>query len=168
MRTDVWARRHREAAFALAVALQAAITLPFTRIDASDVRGVPGPTLVLITTVAAFLLGSRLGALLGVIASGLAVAVFDVNWYIAGPLWVGFAVLSGYVGSRSNSDSEERSQLSYELQSGLLPPAAAMEEHPRLRAAARYLAGEDRLLPGGDFYGVLELDDASAHALVGD
>src|SRR4051794_23972531 len=116
MRFDVWARRHCAATFAIAVALQVAIALPFVWVDTDDVRGVPGPTLVLVTVVAAYLVGARLGALLGVIAAVRGVAVFDINWLVAPPLWVAFAALAGLVGSSSTADATERSQLSHELQ----------------------------------------------------
>ena len=168
MRIDAWARRHRAIAFTLAIALQLAITLPFQWVDTTIVRGVPGPTLVLVTTVAAFLVGARAGALLGLIASVEAIAFFDINWWLTPPIWIGIAAISGWVGTRAFTDAQARSRLSYELQSGLLPPTAAFDEHPRLRGAARYRAGEDRLLLGGDFYGLVELEDGSATAMVGD
>src|SRR5689334_15944638 len=168
MRIDAWARRHRAIAFALAIALQLAITVPFHWTSTSSVRGVPGPTLVLITTIAAFLVGARAGAVLGLIASILAIEFYDVTWWLIPPIWIGIAAVSGWVGSRAFADAEARNRLSNELQSGLLPPTAAFVEHPRLRAVARYLAGEDRALLGGDFYGLVELEDGTATAMVGD
>src|SRR4051794_15225265 len=168
MRIDAWARRHREIAFSLAIALQLAITLPFQWIDSTTVRGVPGPTLVLVTTVAAFLVGPRAGAVLGLIASTEAIAFFDITWWLAPPIWIGFAAFSGYVGSRAFADAQARDGLSNELQAGLLPPTAAFLEHPRLRGAALYRAGQDRLLLGGDFYGLVELEDGTSTAMVGD
>src|SRR3954447_22170509 len=105
MRVDTWARRHKAATFALAVALQAAIAIPFVWADPTDVRGVPGPTLVLVTTVAAYLVGARLGVVLGVTASVLAIVVLDINWWLTPPLWVAIAGLAGIVGSRSTDDA---------------------------------------------------------------
>jgi serine phosphatase RsbU (regulator of sigma subunit) len=52
------------------------------------------------------------------------------------------------------------------LERGLLPSPLLAD--PRLTVAARYLAGGQQLLLGGDFYDVVETPDGWAHALIGD
>jgi hypothetical protein len=168
MRIDSWAHRHRIIAFTLAIGLQLALTVPFHWWRTTNVRGVPGPALVLVTTIAAFLVGARAGAVLGLIASIEAIAFYDINRWLTPPIWIGIAAISGYAGTRAFRDAQARDRLSNVLQQGLLPAAAAFEHHPRLRGAARYVAGEDRALLGGDFYGLVELEDHIATAMVGD
>ncbi|HEU0018847.1 MAG TPA: response regulator, partial [Thermoleophilaceae bacterium] len=52
------------------------------------------------------------------------------------------------------------------LERGLLPTALIGD--PRLRLAADYRPGRRRALLGGDFYDAVELDDGSAHLMIGD
>jgi serine phosphatase RsbU (regulator of sigma subunit) len=52
------------------------------------------------------------------------------------------------------------------LERGLLPTPLLTD--PRLTVAARYLAGGQQRLLGGDFYDVIETADGSVHALIGD
>ncbi len=154
--------------FAVVVGAQAAVALPFLALSPRSIRGVPGPTLLLVTATGSFLLGSRSGVALGLVASVLAVAVLDTNWYITLPVWVAFAALAGYAGDRARAAEWARRRLGDELQSGLLPPAEALAERPELRAAVRYVPGQNRQLLGGDFFGVVELGDGTVAAMVGD
>jgi serine phosphatase RsbU (regulator of sigma subunit) len=52
------------------------------------------------------------------------------------------------------------------LERGLLPSPVLAD--PRLTTAARYLAGGQQRLLGGDFYDVVEVADGWVHALIGD
>jgi serine phosphatase RsbU (regulator of sigma subunit) len=52
------------------------------------------------------------------------------------------------------------------LERGLLPSPLLTD--PRLSVAARYLAGGEQLLLGGDFYDVVENADGWVHVLIGD
>jgi serine phosphatase RsbU (regulator of sigma subunit) len=52
------------------------------------------------------------------------------------------------------------------LERGLLPSPLLAD--PRLTVSARYLAGGQQLLLGGDFYDVVETPDRWVHALIGD
>jgi serine phosphatase RsbU (regulator of sigma subunit) len=52
------------------------------------------------------------------------------------------------------------------LERGLLPSPLVAD--PRLTVAARYLAGGQQMLLGGDFYDVVETPDGWVHALIGD
>jgi serine phosphatase RsbU (regulator of sigma subunit) len=52
------------------------------------------------------------------------------------------------------------------LERGLLPSPLLTD--PRLTVAARYLAGGQQMLLGGDFYDVVETPDGWVHALIGD
>jgi serine phosphatase RsbU (regulator of sigma subunit) len=52
------------------------------------------------------------------------------------------------------------------LERGLLPTPLLTD--PRLTVAARYMAGGQQRLLGGDFYDVVQTADGSVHALIGD
>lgn len=52
------------------------------------------------------------------------------------------------------------------LERGLLPSPLLTD--PRLSVATRYLAGGQQLLIGGDFYDVVQTQDGTVHALIGD
>ena len=52
------------------------------------------------------------------------------------------------------------------LERGLLPSPVLQD--PRLRVSARYQAGGNRRLLGGDFYDVVQTPDGWVHALIGD
>lgn len=52
------------------------------------------------------------------------------------------------------------------LERGLLPTPVLNDD--RLRVQSRYAAGRERMLLGGDFYDVVEADDGTVHAIVGD
>ena len=52
------------------------------------------------------------------------------------------------------------------LERGLLPSPLLTD--PRLTVTARYLAGGQQMLLGGDFYDVVETSDGWVHALIGD
>lgn len=52
------------------------------------------------------------------------------------------------------------------LERGLLPTPVLTDD--RLRVQSRYAAGRERMLLGGDFYDVVEADDGTVHAIVGD
>ncbi|MGW5054122.1 PP2C family protein-serine/threonine phosphatase [Actinokineospora sp. NPDC004072] len=52
------------------------------------------------------------------------------------------------------------------LERGLLP--SPVLDDPRLRADFRYQPGRQRALLGGDFYDIVQADDGTVHAMVGD
>ncbi|GGS55805.1 MULTISPECIES: PP2C family protein-serine/threonine phosphatase [Actinokineospora] len=52
------------------------------------------------------------------------------------------------------------------LERGLLP--SPLLDDPRLRADFRYQPGRQRALLGGDFYDLVQADDGTVHAMVGD
>jgi serine phosphatase RsbU (regulator of sigma subunit) len=59
-----------------------------------------------------------------------------------------------------------RAQENARLERGLLPSPLLAD--PRLAVAARYLAGGQQMLLGGDFYDVVQDTDGWVHALIGD
>ncbi|GAA2787769.1 SpoIIE family protein phosphatase [Kitasatospora paracochleata] len=61
---------------------------------------------------------------------------------------------------------DEQSRLAHGLQQALLP--RALDHHPRLEAAARYLPATRGMDIGGDFYDLIRIDDATVVAVIGD
>ncbi|MFE0459977.1 SpoIIE family protein phosphatase [Kitasatospora sp. NPDC058965] len=61
---------------------------------------------------------------------------------------------------------DEQHRLAHGLQEALLP--RALDEHPELEAAARYLPATRGMDIGGDFYDLIRIDDATVVAVIGD
>src|SRR5690242_7054076 len=141
----VW--RRPQAVFAAAVAVEAAIALPFSPADPASVRGIPAPLMLVVAVLGAFVVGLRLGVVLAVIASVLAVGIVGEQ-AVSAPVWIGVSALVGFAGDRFRRAEADNRRLQYELQSNLLPPAASLERTP-LMIARRYKPAEQRLLLGG-------------------
>jgi hypothetical protein len=166
---DAWLRvGRRRALFVLAViAAELAIALPFLVIEPSDIRGVPGPLLVVVGVASSYLLGPRLGVALTVLAVVLAVWIVGENAYTEPLLWIPIALGAGIVGDRGRRGDELRRELLGELRRGLV----AVEQQPRagpLRVLARYVPVEQAQVLAGDFYGALVEPGGAVAVMVGD
>ena len=160
-------RRARIVAVVCVLAIQLAIALPFLFVAPADVRGVPGPLLIVVCLAAAFLLGPYLGVALTVVGVVLAVLIVGENPVSEPLVWIPVALVVGIVGDRVRRGDELRRQVLDELHAGLV----ALSDSPTvgsLRVVTRYVPAETAQVLAGDFYGVMPTPDGGAAILVGD
>lgn len=159
--------RQRPWAAAVVVCLELAIALPFLAVSPTDVRGVPGPLLIVVCMAASFLLGPAWGVGLTVLGVLLAVGVINENAYAEPIVWIPAALAVGIVGRRVRHGELLRRQVLAELQAGLvaLSSAPSMGE---LQVVTRYVPAESAQMLAADFYGVLETADGDVAVLIGD
>jgi hypothetical protein len=141
--------------------------MPFIWVSPSDVRGIPGPLLVVIALVASFLLGPYLGVALMIIAVFLGVAVVGENQVSEPLIWIPAALLTGLFGERVRRNDELRWAVLDEMRLGL----TALTDLSRvggLRVAARYEPAEQAQVLAADFYGVLVTPTGDLATMVGD
>ena len=159
--------RPRLTVVAVIVAVLVVIALPFVYVSPSDVRGVPGPLLIVICLVGSFLLGPWLGGAIGVLGIGLAVLVVGENPVAEPVVWLPVIVAVGILGDRVRHGEEVRLDLLSALRDGLValskdPVVGPLEVH------SRYLPAEQAQMLAGDFYGVVLGPAGTVEVMVGD
>ncbi len=160
-------RRARIVAVVCVLVIQVAIALPFLFVSPTDVRGVPGPLLIVVCLAAAFLLGPYLGVALTVVGVLLAVLVVGENPVSEPLVWIPVALVAGIVGDRVRRGDDLRRQVLDELRAGLV----ALSDSPdvgSLRVISRYVPAETAQVLAGDFYGVMPTPDGGVAIMVGD
>src|SRR4051812_32435000 len=151
---------------AAAVILELALALALTPVPARDRIGGPVPVMLALALVVSFAVGVAGGVIVTAAASLFAILLLDANPYFTTAVWVVLATLAGRVGEALLVGEQERSELQFELQAGLLP--LAMTRPGPLLIAERYVPAENRLLLAGDFYGVVDDPQGGLALLVGD
>ncbi len=166
--SSVEATRERRRAIALIViALMLVVSAPFLVISPDNVRGVPGPLLIVIALGAAFLLGPYLGVGLMVAAVFLSVAVIGENPVSQPLVWIPAAIAAGMLGDHVRADDETRRQMLVELRAGLVA-LTDLSEVGALGVTARYAPAESAQVLAADFYGILVTPDGELAVMVGD
>ena len=159
------AGRRRWAAVVV-LGLELVIALPFLAVSPSDLRGVPGPLLIVLCMAASFLLGPTWGAGLTAVGVVLAVRILGENAYSEPIVWIPAAVATGLVGSRVRHGEMLRREVLSELRSGLV--ALSPPGEGSLQVVTRYVPAETAQMLAADFYGVLETPDGDLAVLIGD
>jgi len=150
-----------------AAAVLLLIALPFLVVSPAQVRGVPGPLLIVVSLAASFVLGPRWGVVLTCLGVALAVGVVGENRWSEPLVWIPTAVVVGILGDRVRRAEAVRLELLGQLRAGLV----ALSSSPTLgpfEVVARYAPAERAQLLAGDFYGVLAEPDGSVAVMVGD
>jgi hypothetical protein len=171
-RAGWWSRREAgigdvRLLFAGFIALELLVALPFLVISPSELRGVPGPLLVVIALAASLLLGWRLGLVAMAVAVLLGAVVIGENPVAAPLIWLPASVLAGLAGDSMRWGEALRRDVVRQLYAGLV----ALSRDPivgPLSVRTRYLPAEVEQVLAGDFYGVLERPGGEAFIMVGD
>jgi hypothetical protein len=143
------------------------IALPFVFVSPTDVRGVPGPLLVVICLIGSALLGPWVGGAIGVLGVGLAVLVVGENPVSEPVVWLPVIVVVGLLGDRVRREEDVRRDLLAALRDGLV----ALSQDPvvgPLEVQSRYLPAEQAQMLAGDFYGVVLGPGGTVEVMVGD
>ncbi|MGN6378265.1 MAG: PP2C family protein-serine/threonine phosphatase [Gaiellales bacterium] len=152
---------------AVILGLLVVISLPFLFVSSSDVRGVPGPLVIVVCLVGSFLLGPRLGGAIGIFGVGLAVIVIGENAVAEPVVWIPVIVGVGVVGDRVRRTEDLRRDLLVELREGLVALSEDQVVGP-LEVKSRYMPVEQAQMLAGDFYGVVLGPTGTVEVMVGD
>lgn len=159
--------RARLVAAGVVVLVELAIALPFLVISPSDVRGVPGPLLIVVGVAASYVLGPWLGVGVTTTAVVLAVTILGENRYAEPLVWIPAAAALGVLGDRVRREDEIRRELLDELRRGLV--SLERERHlGEVDVISRYIPAETAQVLAGDFYGVVAQSNGTVVVMVGD
>lgn len=143
------------------------VAVPFLAISPEAVRGVPGPLVVVLALIAAFVAGPWIGLAAMGIAVAVGASVLGLSAVATAIVWMPVAGAVGVLGVRVRRGERLREDLLRQLRGGLV----ALSDRPRvghLDVVSRYLPAVDAQILAGDFYGIVQEPDGSVAVLVGD